>query len=450
MRGMQVDDRREWTGAERHAIERVGQGVLLAGPERAQSMADTGNLTRVAVALTLAAALLAPLKSVADNGSVALGVPLQGIVIDGDLSDWPTDMRRYAMEVDENSRVASTGPEDCEAWFIVGYNAAENAVYVGVNVRDESIVVQSKPIDGITAWSAFDGVEVYIARNGNQDAPGQFSMKGTAPDYIAPADSSQALSSFAHRADGHVYEFRFDMSTLAQPVQTGPGVVVAFDVVAKDRDADGSFHWVAWGRGTGKLLDPTALGDLLLVETGGLGRVVPPEHAGGASTMVTLQQEGSNHWFTTRIQQGMSLAIPQGRYSVSWAPNIPYGAGEMIEVRPGTETVLPSSSSQPTFALQPIRQTVLGAGRVVKAGRGRSIRAGNGTYSGAFHNLTNADGLPDGTISDMATTKDGDVRRCQPLRRPAHHDLHRRGRPLRQWGEHHRASGGLHLVRLWN
>jgi len=31
----------------------------------------------------------------AHNGKVAIAVPVEGIVVDGDLSDWPEDMRRY-------------------------------------------------------------------------------------------------------------------------------------------------------------------------------------------------------------------------------------------------------------------------------------------------------------------------------------------------------------------
>ena len=31
----------------------------------------------------------------AHNGAVAIAVPVSGIAIDGDLSDWPEDLRRY-------------------------------------------------------------------------------------------------------------------------------------------------------------------------------------------------------------------------------------------------------------------------------------------------------------------------------------------------------------------
>ena len=37
----------------------------------------------------------------AHNGKVALGFPVEGIVVDGDLSDWPEEMRRYPILLPE-------------------------------------------------------------------------------------------------------------------------------------------------------------------------------------------------------------------------------------------------------------------------------------------------------------------------------------------------------------
>ena len=38
----------------------------------------------------------------AHNGALAIAVPVEGIEIDGDFSDWPQDMRRYPIALAED------------------------------------------------------------------------------------------------------------------------------------------------------------------------------------------------------------------------------------------------------------------------------------------------------------------------------------------------------------
>lgn len=79
----------------------------------------------------------------AHHGRVAVAYPVQGITIDGDLSDWP----RYAIfsrpDGADGSRRninAVEGKRDFQAFFRAGYNAEERAVYIAVEVQDQSIV----------------------------------------------------------------------------------------------------------------------------------------------------------------------------------------------------------------------------------------------------------------------------------------------------------------------
>lgn len=47
-------------------------------------------------------ALLWPARVQAHNGAVAIAVPVAGITIDGDFSDWPAEMRRYPILLQED------------------------------------------------------------------------------------------------------------------------------------------------------------------------------------------------------------------------------------------------------------------------------------------------------------------------------------------------------------
>ena len=44
-----------------------------------------------------------PLPDLAHNGAVVIAVPVEGITLDGDLSDWPEDMTANAYPVDSAS-----------------------------------------------------------------------------------------------------------------------------------------------------------------------------------------------------------------------------------------------------------------------------------------------------------------------------------------------------------
>ncbi len=60
-----------------------------------------------------------------------------------------------------------------------------------------------------------------------------------------------------------VYEWRFNLRRAASDGEANHRVV-GFDVVATDKDTDGSFSWVSWGPGTYKMSERSSLGDLVV------------------------------------------------------------------------------------------------------------------------------------------------------------------------------------------
>ena len=81
------------------------------------------------------------LPATAHNGALAIAVPVEGIKVDGDLSDWPVEMRRYpiALFADGSDRPKDT--MDFQGDFRVGYNERENTLYFAVEMQDESVVL---------------------------------------------------------------------------------------------------------------------------------------------------------------------------------------------------------------------------------------------------------------------------------------------------------------------
>ena len=66
----------------------------------------------VLVVLLSLTAFLQPLS--ADNGAVAIAVPVEGIVVDGDLSDWPEEVPWLPVELFflEGHPLSTTGSEE--------------------------------------------------------------------------------------------------------------------------------------------------------------------------------------------------------------------------------------------------------------------------------------------------------------------------------------------------
>ena len=103
--------------------------------------------------------LTVPCPISAHNGAVAIAVPLEGITIDGDLSDWPEGMRTYPIGLSEYGDMP-VGEQDCRASFRVGYSHRKEALYVAVEVQDESVVIDTTATG--CSWDSCDGCDVYI------------------------------------------------------------------------------------------------------------------------------------------------------------------------------------------------------------------------------------------------------------------------------------------------
>jgi signal transduction histidine kinase len=74
---------------------------------------------------------------------------------------------------------------------------------------------------------------------------------------------------FQRSPNRHSYEWRIDVGYLPQGrVPLLPGAEFGLDVALCDRDADGSFSWVAWGPGTRKVAYPERMGTALLLARG--------------------------------------------------------------------------------------------------------------------------------------------------------------------------------------
>ena len=219
---------------------------------------------KLAALLLLAAGHLSSVA--AGPEKVGVVYPVAAITLDGDLSDWPADMIRYPIE-QRGAGEPLAGPHDFAGEFRVGYSSSANALYVAVDVRDNSVVRQA-PASPL--WNVQDGIEVYL-HGQQQDAigPTQYWYRAGQVGVFGPGSGRDATVAAQWRDDGYQLEWSIDVhSASGGTLELAPGLEFGFDVAVWDLDSDGVGSWIAWSRGGHKYADANRLGRLALLEPG--------------------------------------------------------------------------------------------------------------------------------------------------------------------------------------
>ena len=344
--------------------------------------------------------LLTALPASPHNGAVAIAVPVEGITIDGDLSDWPDGLVEYPIR-----RVEGGAPvhddADLQGFFRIGYSEEENALYVAVDADDQSVVVDTS---AAADWNTQDGCEVYldVVHRKESGPMGQYSVRGGSPRVFGEGTRLPDFAAAAQRdARGHRYEFRLDVERRTEgTVRLRSGMSLGVDVVLCDRDEDGSFSWVAWGRGIQKYVSSTRVGDVVLVaQATGTGSVKGrlTWASGPPATRARVRAQSLEHerlWVhMLTVHEGEFAAVlPPGRYTLQSV--IGHGETKDVVVRHGEST-------------QAALLVHMTGGVAVKAGPGRIVPVGSGHQEGVWRTLTARDGLPGATVTSMVQSQDG-------------------------------------------
>jgi hypothetical protein len=243
----------------------------------------------------------------------SVGAPaLEGIAIDGDLSDWPDSMTIHSLDklfhydgmrqrFEDLERTDLVEPDDLSAAFAVGYSPEEQLLYVAVIVRDETLIASS------TSHLTTDAVELFVDglrgdrrvshREGIElpEIPVQqyIAIPGDGPVYGLPEPHNPVLTGgdvkktgtrMAFRREGDITTYEWAIQVFDrypdEPTRLEPGKRIGFDVAVADEDMkdgevspDGAtqgnrLDWIYWGpqwNGV-KHLNANLLGELILEE----------------------------------------------------------------------------------------------------------------------------------------------------------------------------------------
>ena len=339
--------------------------------------------------LYLTVALL-PAGVQAHNGEIAIAAPVQGIVVDGDLADWPADLVKYAIERPEFGSPPRNG-EDYQGWFRIGYDEGESALYVAVEMVDESVVIDTT---SAAAWNTQDGCEVYVTeRHDEYLVPVKYRIMGDLADGLGTGESVVMQRS----KDRHIYEWRLVVRRESGERDSRSTRRLGVDVVLLDKDGDGSFSWISWGVGGDKSGSHSKLGDAVLsagdIAWGRIaGRVKWEDGTAANQVRVKFEALDSGQLW------GEAVTDRQGEFSVQ----VPVGNYRVRSARQEVSAELQEGRETQVELVAPIFR-----GQTVVAGPGEVAPAGPGSNLGTWRTFGLMDGMPSATVRAIAQDRDG-------------------------------------------
>lgn len=266
----------------------------------------------------------------AHNGHIASAEPVNDITIDGDLSDWPSEMKRQFIASTIFLCDGSTDRDGFKGSYRVGCNYQENALYVAFEIEDDTIVLD--PI-GDEEWSARDGCEIFLSleHQGDESLPVQYVYRDQPAsifDNRFNEDLAKQVKAARASDDNHlVYEWRIDLTGLSEgKCELAKGATIGFDVAYLDRDSEQDYAFYSSSSGVHKHLRSHQLGDLIvpakhvtkLVRLAGQaawadGTRAPLKHL----QLQSVESEDTFFQLPLTPNGQFMLSLPPGNYAVS-------------------------------------------------------------------------------------------------------------------------------------
>ena len=267
----------------------------------------------------------------AHNGHTISADSVQGITVDGDLSDWPADMKSHFISNPVYMNSDTPINEGFSGSYRVGYDSRENAIFVAVEVEDDEIVLDNI---GNEDWNSRDGCELFFCFEHSEKkvSPVQFVYRGRpyAVFQNLVDDSLTDAVKVARASDDNriLYEWRVDVESLAgNDMVLSEGAVIGFDVAYLDRDSDNVYAFYSSSPGSRKHLESNQLADLVVGQSDSetvqlAGRAMWKSAHAGSPNVLRFNVVGNNAMFIQIpiMANGQFMAsVPKGQYAITAA-----------------------------------------------------------------------------------------------------------------------------------
>jgi len=226
----------------------------------------------IAYVLIFLAALCCVFPAGADNGQLAYAYPIEGIEIDGDLSDWPATINWFQVSTEHVAGDKKSKAGDFSARFSTGYNLKQQSIYVAIEVKDQTHWVDEQ---NQQAWNTQDSVILYIDPKHDQQGSGPILFTAIGPHRellgqafswdpgIAQASLDQVNAKVLRKDDTTIYEWQIKPKQL---IQTNTSIGLEFLICDRDGEDQQSEPCFTWGPRTGMSQSAGRIGDLLLLK----------------------------------------------------------------------------------------------------------------------------------------------------------------------------------------
>ena len=186
--------------------------------------------------------------SSAHNGAVAIALPVDGIEIDGDLSDWPASTVLHPIRIAELEAVVDSA--DIYVTMQAGYSRSQHRMILGLSFSDDYLLQPQSHLDNEDFLDADRCLIAFTYDHRLIEIPSfdYSTYRMDLPLAIAPFDSLSTNSTQAEwkgkwAATTCVYEIAFQ---LPDTLRSTESFVVGLDIRIYDHDTDGSESWVHW------------------------------------------------------------------------------------------------------------------------------------------------------------------------------------------------------------
>ena len=263
----------------------------------------------------------------AQNYEPAIAVPVSGISIDGNLTDWPKGLKSY--EIGNLGFGELEDDKDCEATFMVAYNSAEKSIYLGVEVIDSKIVSSNSDnnIDLLDYMLLYldpihnpnGGSSLLFQAGGNLKE--KFPAKPKSWNPYSPELTWEDVKVQTGQQNGKlIYEWKINLGNLFS-IDSSYGL----DFVISDIDEieDGEI-WKIWKNGMAKSAGAHRIGDLILAkDANSIGKIkgkvnIKDEKIKGVNEIRLQSIDLHNIWCRTIVDSlgNFSCELPEGAYEV--------------------------------------------------------------------------------------------------------------------------------------
>lgn len=277
------------------------------------------------------------------NGAIALAYPIANIHIDGDISDWPENLTRYPINKSPYGNEPKNNT-DFDAYFQIGYNQTEQALYIIAIVTDDSYIIDTTDKSD---WNTQDTFNFYIDEQHSPNGSGvylyQFSQnyKDTNDQSIswdptkkeANWDNIEIITK--RKGTTTIYECKIKLDN---PIHPGKSIGIDHVFIDKDiEDKEDTSSFIAWGNSGGKSSRPGRLGDVILMKakekTGTVsGKLVwkDPSIKGYPNVIRFTSTNTPTLWTQAMVDStgNYSLDLPTGEYTISPSTGIFYPNSE--------------------------------------------------------------------------------------------------------------------------